>query len=94
MYICSSDLSKVNASDYLTVMVPVAIPFRLMRSEDFLVNNMATLWPSVMTKVIGNAYSAEPFPLDIATRLARAEENLRILSSGITELTQTQVTLT
>jgi hypothetical protein len=94
VYIASEDQGSISASDYFTIMIPVAIPMRLMRAEDFMVNSMINLWPSMMTNVIGSSYYGTPAPLAIDVRLQQAEANMNLLADAINDLTTQNVTLT
>jgi len=94
VYIYSGDLSKITTADKITIMIPVAIPFRIMRAVDFMANNMVEMWPGVMKNVIGAEYGSAPFPSTIVDRLNKAEQNVALLASVINNLTTSQVTLT
>jgi hypothetical protein len=93
VYISDDDSLHTDGTDEYTIMVPVAIPFRLLRADDFIVTGTTTLWPSVMEKVIGTGYSEEPYPEDISYRLDRCETNIGILEAAISGLTTTTVVL-
>lgn len=93
VYIADEDQGTVAANENFTIMIPIALPMRLMRGQDYLVNNMANLWPTMITNVIGGAYSATPMPLPIDERLKQCEANMNILATAINDLTVQEVTL-
>lgn len=94
VYLSDSDVAAVGANDSITVMIPIAIPFRLLNAESFAVQNLINLWPSMILKVIGNRYATVPIPLPIDQRLRAAEANMVILANAINNLTTQTVNLT
>lgn len=93
VYLSDSDVSAVGSTDSITVMVPIAIPFRMLNAEAFAVGNLVNLWPTMILKVIGSNYSVVPVPLPIDSRLRAAEANMVILANAINNLTTQTVTL-
>ncbi len=91
IYIPQGDLTNVPAGGILTVYVPVAIPYRLIRSLDLANRGMIDMWYNFFLNVVGIQYASGTRPSAIANRLTRLENNQETLRTAILNLTTTTV---